>query len=108
MEIEKFERKLDFENPIFLLAENSILKNNLFFLTQNKRVAKLGLSDFNSSECFDISDTKLNFDKELILKLSPTERFCVIAEKYLSYGIVVDLEKSEIALEIKRDDYHVK
>jgi hypothetical protein len=55
-----------------------------------------------------LPDTKLDYDKPLVLKISPTENFCVIGSKYGQFGVVVDLESKEIILEISRGDYCVE
>lgn len=89
-------------------SKNSVTKDNLFILSDEKEIIKIDIKYSKVTKLLKLSSNHINFGKSLIIKVSPTEKFCVIANQYASNGIVIDLETKEIILEITKGDYCVE
>lgn len=108
IEVQTFKRNIKLDGKIISIAENSVIKNNLLVVSEERKILNISLNDFRVFECFNLPETKLDYEKPLVSKISPSERFCVIGSKYGQFGIVIDLELNEIILELSRGGYCVE
>lgn len=106
LEIETFEVGIALAGEVLTVA--GIIEKELLVLTADEKLFSIEAADFKISECFKLPQTDLNLKNELILKTSPTGRFCVLAEKYRSNGVLMDLEQKLVVREIYRGSYHVE
>lgn len=108
MQVEIIKRRTELNNEPLWVAQNSVIKDNLFILSDEKEIIKINIVDFKISKLLKLSNTQINFGKSVIIKISPTEKFCVIANQYGQFGVVIDLETKEVVLELTRDEYCVE